>query len=365
MPINTDFNGPRQEGIGKYQVTQKNGERCSAAAAYIIPNLSRANLTVLTKTRASRINFKDGRAVSVSTFGKGGNKTLTASREIILCGGTFNTPQLLMLSGIGPAAHLKSMGIEVVADRPEVGENLQDHIDYVTAYKSGLKDTFGLSLPGLVDLTKAIFEWRRQGTGKLTSPMAEAGGFVRSSPELERPDLQYHFVVGALDDHLRKIHFGHGFSCHVCVLRPKSRGRVQLNSTKPTDIPKIDMGFFAEREDLDLMIKGFRMMRQLLEAPALKPWRKKELYTAGLSTDAELEQVIRDRADTVYHPVGTCRMGSDDASVVDPELRVRGVQGLRIADGSIMPRIIGGNTNAPIIMIGEKCADLLRSAAAA
>lgn len=365
IPMNGDFNGSRQEGIGKYQVTQKNGERCSAAAAYIIPNLNRANLTVMTKTRASKVNFQDGRAVSVSTFGKGGNKTLNARREIILCGGSFNTPQLLMLSGVGPAEHLRSHGIEVVADRPEVGENLQDHIDYVTAYKSGLKDTFGLSFKGLAELTSAIFEWRKHGTGKLTSPMAEAGGFVRSSPDLDRPDLQYHFVVGALDDHLRKIHFGHGFSCHVCVLRPKSRGRVQLNSAKPTDTPLIDMGFFSQRDDLDLMTKGFRMMRQLLESPALEPWRKKELYTANLSTDAELEQIIRNRADTVYHPVGTCRMGSDEASVVDPELRVRGVKGLRVADGSIMPRIIGGNTNAPIIMIGEKCADMLRSSAAA
>ena len=258
------------------------------------------------KTRvSSRINLEGKRAVSVNTSGKQGKQTLAARREIILCRGTFNTPQLLMLSGIGPADHLKSMGIEVVADRFEVGENLQDHIDYVTAFKSGMTDTFGLSVKGIMDLTKSIFEWRNHRRGKLTSPMAEAGGFVRSSPDLDHPNLQYHFVVGALDDHLRKPHLGHGFSCHVCVLRPKSRGRVRLNSANPTDNPMINMGFFSWHEELNLMIKGFRMMRQLLEASALAPWRKKELYTAGLTTDTELTRSITRSAPAAWGVTST------------------------------------------------------------
>ena len=357
--INPDFNGPEQEGLGVYQVTQKNGERCSAAAAYILPNLERPNLTVMTKTFANRIVFENKRAVGVEIEDKKGTRIVRASSEIIVAGGAFNTPQLLMLSGIGDGRALSNLGIEVVHDNPQVGQNLQDHIDYTAAYKSPLKDVFGISLKGTVDLTRAIFEWRNKKTGKLTSPFAEAGGFVKSSPEIDRPDLQYHFVVGIVDDHSRKIHLGHGFSCHMCVLRPKSRGSVSLKSAKPRDRVSIDTNFLAEQEDVDLLLKGFHNMRQLLEAPALAPWRKKELFTAGVSDDATLEKIIRDRADTVYHPVGTCRMGSDEQAVVDPQLRVNGVEGLRIADASIMPRLIGGNTNAPTIMIGEKCADMV------
>ena len=360
--INNDFNGPDQEGVGQYQVTQRGGERCSAAAAFIHPHMDRENLTVLTRTTAHKILIEGNRAIGVKISGKNGTEDLRAEKEIILAGGAFNSPHLLMLSGIGPAAHLQEHGLEVVYDSPEVGKNLQDHIDYVTAYKSARSDTFGVSLKGTVDIVKGIFDWSKRRSGKLTSTFAEAGGFVKSSPEIEKPDLQYHFVVGIVDDHNRKLHLGHGFSCHVCVLRPKSRGRVSLNSADPTVKPSIDMGFFSESEDMDLMIKGFRSMRKILEAPALAPWRKKELYTADVNTDAELEEVIRNRADTVYHPVGTCRMGSDPTSVVDPQLRVRGVKGLRIADASIMPRIIGGNTNAPTIMIGEKCADMIKQA---
>ena len=355
---NPDFNGPVQEGVGYYQVTQRDGERCSAAAAYLHPHLSRPNLTILTRTRAHRVLLEDGRAVGVDC-GKAG--TVRARREIVLAGGAFNTPQLLMLSGIGPGAHLREHGIEVVRDAAEVGANLQDHIDYISAWKSPRKDTFGLSLSGTRDLFRETGKWRRDGTGRLTTTFAEAGGFVKSSPDEERPDLQYHFVVGIVDDHNRKLHLGHGFSCHVCVLRPKSRGTVRLASPKATAKPAIDPNFLAEQEDADLLVKGVRGMREILTAPPLAPWRGKELYTDGSEDDATLERIVRDRSDTVYHPVGTARMGGDEASVVDPRLRVRGVDGLRIADASVMPRIIGGNTNAPSIMIGERCADFLRA----
>ncbi|EFL90711.1 GMC family oxidoreductase [Ahrensia sp. R2A130] len=361
VPVTDDFNGETQEGVGFYQVTQKNGERCSAAAAYIHPHMDRPNLTVMTKTMAQRLVFDDKRATGIVVKRSGNEETLTANHEIILAGGAFNTPQLLMLSGIGPAQHLREHGIEVVHDAPEVGQNLQDHVDYVMAFKSKKKDVFGLSFSGTADIFKGIVNWRNKRTGKLTTTFAETGGFVKSAADEDRPDLQYHFVVGIVDDHNRKLHLGHGFSCHVCVLRPHSRGEVRLKSNKPSDKVEIDMGFFTDTRDLDLLTKGVKQMRDLLYAPALAPWRAKELHTEGLQSDAELEPIIRKRADTVYHPVGTCRMGSDAGAVVDSKLRVNGVEGLRIADASIMPRVIGGNTNAPTIMIGERCAVWLKS----
>jgi len=359
--ITDDFNGAEQEGLGFYQVTQKNGERCSAAAAYIHPHMERPNLTVLTKTRAHKIIVKDGRAAGVKISGAGGSRTITSNKEIILAGGAFASPQLLMLSGIGPAKHLKELGIDVVADRPQVGQNLQDHIDYVTAYKSERKDVFGISLSGGRDILRGIFDWRNKRSGKLTTPFAETGGFFKSDKNLNRPDMQYHFVTGIVDDHNRKTHFGHGFSCHVCLLHPKSRGSVMLASSDVTKAPLIDMGFYSQDQDLKTMVKGFKAMRQLLNAPALAPWRGEELYTANIESDAEIEGILRQRSDTVYHPVGTCRMGADADAVVDPQLRVNGVAGLRVSDASIMPRIISGNTNAPTIMIAEKCADMIQN----
>ncbi|MEE9315028.1 MAG: GMC family oxidoreductase N-terminal domain-containing protein [Rhizobiaceae bacterium] len=360
LPNNDDFNGPTQEGVGLYQVTQKNGERCSAAAAYIHPHMDRPNLVVITDSVAEKIVFVGNRATGVRFKTKGRpSKIFKCTREVVLAGGAFNSPQLLMLSGIGPADDLRTHGIEVVVDSPEVGENLQDHIDYVTVHKSLKKDTFGISFRGIGDIFKGIKDWRRDRKGKLTTTFAEAGGFVKSSPEIDRPDLQYHFVVGIVDDHNRKLHCGHGYSCHVCVLRPKSRGNVRLASANYKDKPRIDMNFLSEEEDMKLLVKGFHAMRTILESPALQPWRGKELYTEGVTSEKELEQIIRNRADTVYHPVGTCRMGSDKRAVVDPKLRVRGVTGLRIADASIMPKIVGGNTNAPTIMIAEKCADMM------
>ncbi|MFD0917701.1 GMC family oxidoreductase [Pseudahrensia aquimaris] len=359
IPTNPDFNGETQEGLGFFQVTQKNGERHSAAAAYIWPHMNRKNLTVLTKTRAEKLLFEGTRAAGVRVTNKSGTRDLHAGSEVILAGGAFNSPQLLMLSGIGPAQHLKQHGIGVIADRPQVGENLQDHVDYITAIRSPRKDVFGLSISGTVDIFKGVFDWRNKRTGKLTTTFAETGGFIRSSPDIDRPDLQLHFVVGMVDDHNRKLHLGHGFSCHVCVLRPKSRGTVRLAGPTSKTAPAIDMNFFGEREDFDTMLRGYHAMHRILDAPALKPWRGKDLYTEKVANEAELERIIRERSDTVYHPVGTCRMGSDADAVVDPQLRVNGVTGLRIADASIMPRLIGGNTNAPTIMIGEKCADMI------
>ena len=359
---NPDFNGPEQEGVGMYQVTHKNGERCSAAKAYLTPHLSRPNLTVITGAHATRILMEGHRAVGVEYRQGGETKTLKASREVLLSAGAFLSPQLLMLSGIGPRAHLQAHGIPVVHDLPGVGQHLHDHVDVVQVVNAPhLKELFGLSFAGMVQAIKGIFEWRNFRTGMLTTNFAEAGGFVKSAPAEPVPDLQFHFVIGKLVDHGRKTVFGHGYSCHVCLLRPLSRGSVMLASADPMQPPLMDPNFLAERDDMDRMIRGFKQMRALLNQPALAGYRGQELpASAAAQTDEEIETFIRNHADTIYHPVGSCRMGDGPLDVVDAQLRVHGIQGLRVVDASIMPRVVGGNTNAPTIMIAEKAVDMIR-----
>ncbi|MDP3820063.1 MAG: choline dehydrogenase [Burkholderiales bacterium] len=364
-PVNRDFNGAGQEGVGLYQVTHKNGERFSAAKAYLTPNLARANLTVMTGAHTTRILLEGRRAVGVEVRVGGELRQLKAKREVLLCAGALQSPQLLMLSGIGPGAQLQKHGITTVHDLPGVGANLHDHVDVVQVVDTPqVKDLFGLSLTGAVNAIKGIFEWRRARSGMLTTNFAEAGGFIKSSPNETLPDLQLHFVIGKLIDHGRKTVFGHGYSCHVCLLRPRSRGSVTLASGDPMAAPLIDPNFFGERDDMDRLLTGFKLMRKLLQQPALAGYRGRELPASAVAqTDAQIETFIRGHADTIYHPVGTCRMGSGATDVVDAQLRVQGVQGLRVVDASIMPSIIGGNTNAPVIAIAEKAADMLRSAA--
>ena len=360
---NPDFNGPGQEGAGIYQVTHRNGERWSVAKGYLTPNLARPNLQVLTGATATRVLLDGARATGVEILQGGTKRVLQARREVLLSAGALQTPQLLQVSGIGPGAELQSLGVPVRHDLPAVGRHLHDHVDVVQVVDAPhLKELFGLSLVGAWRALKGIGEWRRQRSGMLTTNFAEAGGFFRSSPEVATPDLQLHFVVGKLLDHGRKTVFGHGYSCHVCLLRPVSRGSVRLASPDPLAAPRIDPAFLAERADMDRMVLGFKAMRRILQQPALAQFGGRELKaTAGAQTDAQIEQVIRAYADTIYHPVGSCRMGPDPRhDVVDSQLRVHGLQGLRVVDASVMPRIVSGNTNAPVVMIAEKAADMIR-----
>ena len=362
---NPDFNGATQEGVGLYQVTHKGGERCSAAKAFLTPNLSRPNLHVLTGVHVTRVLLEHGRAVGVAYLQDGAEKTLRVEREVILSAGTFQSPQLLLLSGIGPADELRRHGIAVRHELPGVGLHLHDHPDVVQVWDvPGAHELFGLSPSGAWRTMADIRQWRDHRRGPLTTNFAEAGGFIKSDPAEPVPDLQLHFVVGKLVDHGRATVFGHGFSCHVCVLRPQSRGSVRLASNDPLAPPRIDPAFLQADEDVHRLVRGFRMMREILQQPALARRGGRE-QSAGARSDAEIEAFIRRHADTIYHPVGSCRMGNGPLDVVDARLRVHGVEGLRVVDGSVMPRVIGGNTNAPIIMIAERAARWIRKGPAA
>lgn len=362
---NDDFNGPEQEGFGVYQVTQKNGERWSAARAYLHPHMgTRPNLSVECGARVLRILIENGRAVGVQVRQSGVVRTFRARREVIVSAGALQSPQILMLSGIGDAAHLKSRGVEVVHHLPGVGRDLQDHPDFIFGYEAKSLDLIGISGRGTLRLIKEILRYRRERRGLVASNFAEAGGFFKTRPDLPAPDIQIHFIVAMVDDHARKLRMGHGFSSHLCLLRPKSRGTVTLASADPMAPPEIDPAFLTHPDDIEDMVLGFKATRRIMDAPALAAVRGRDLFTADVRTDDDIRAVLRARVDTVYHPVGTCRMGVDDGAVVTPELKVRGIDGLRVVDASIMPTLIGGNTNAPSIMIGEKAADMIRRGAA-
>ena len=361
--LREDFNADEHEGLGIYQLTQKNGERCSAARAYIHAHMgSRANLRVETRAHATRILFEGKRAVGVEYRQGKELKQIRARREVIVSSGAFQTPQLLMLSGVGDSAVLGKHGITTVNHLPGVGQNLQDHPDFVFGYMSDNPNFNGISLKALPRLLRAIGQYRRERTGPMTSNFAECGGFLKTRPDLDVPDIQLHFGMALADDHGRKRHRGTGFTCHVCLLRPKSRGEVTIGSTDPFAPPVIDPNFFGDPDDLETMVAGFKTTRRLMETPALRALQKKEMFTEGVHSDDAIRNLLRARVDTVYHPVGSAKMGvNDPMAVVDPKLKVYGVEGLRVVDASIMPTLIGGNTNAPTIMIGEKAADMIKA----
>lgn len=360
LPANHDFNGATQEGVGYYQVTQRDGQRCSAAKAYLTTAKKRKNLTILTDAHAERILFENKKAVGVNLLQKKSAKTVRAKREVIVSAGAFQSPQLLMLSGVGPAAHLREHGVDVVHNASEVGRNLQDHLDWTALYRTTAPNSVGINMEMITGALPALSAYRKRREGPFTSNLAESGGFLKTDPSEPETDIQLHFVTGLVDDHGRKKHLGRGISCHVCVLRPKSRGTVTLSSANATDAPVIDPNFLGDDDDLQRLKKGARIIERLFDAPSLAAIRGKRLYLEEPADDQALEADIRARSDTIYHPVGTCRMGSDADAVLDPQLNVNGVEGLRVVDASVMPFLISGNTNAPTIMIGEKAADIIK-----
>ncbi|MGB7378939.1 MAG: choline dehydrogenase [Rivularia sp. (in: cyanobacteria)] len=356
---NNDFNGIQQEGVGFYQVNQKNRQRHSAATAYLKPVLSRKNLTVKTNSQVTRILF-DGKQV-VGLIYKNINKNteheIKINKELILSAGAINSPQLLMLSGIGCAKHLKSLNIPVLIDLPGVGQNLQDHLSVSIVYKCTKPITLAK-----IDKPYNILKYLFFKKGDLTSNISEAGGFLKTTKELNNVNLQLHFVPGCLINHgftKRKVH---GFTLCPTLLYPQSKGKITLRSKNPLESPVIQPNFLANKQDLETLLAGVKISRQILQQQAFDKFRGEEILPGlQMQSNQDIHTFIRNTAESLYHPVGTCKMGNDSMSVVNSKLQVHGLQGLRVVDASIMPNIIGGNTNAPTIMIAEKAADMIKS----
>ena len=366
VKIRDDFNTGDNEGAGFWQSTifhseNKNGQRCSTAAAYLLPYIkNRENLEIITKANVVRIIFDGKKAVGLEYMHQGKKKKIRAHKEVILSAGSLMSPTILQRSGIGASEDIKRHGIELIHELPGVGKNLQDHIDFNFCFKTNDKNTLGFSPGGFLKILGETAKWLTHGNSMISSTLSEAGGFLKTDQSLDRPDIQHHFVIGLIDDHLRKLHYGYGYSCHVCLLRPYSRGTVSLASSEYNDAPLINPNFLKDNRDIETLIKGAKMTQNILNTPPLKKYQKREIYGVHSNlTDKEWEQHIRNRADTIYHPVGTCKMGKDPLAVVDSSLKIRGLKNIRVADASIMPTITSGNTNAPTIMIGEKCATMI------
>jgi choline dehydrogenase-like flavoprotein len=359
---NPDFNGAQQEGVGAYQVTQDKGERCSAARAYIHPyKNTRHNLTLMLNTNTRRVIFENKRAVGVEVIRDGQRQVLRANREIIICAGALKSPQLLMLSGIGQDTHLLRNGIPVLHHLPGVGHELQDHPCFVFGYQSNNMDLFGFSFRGIQNMWRKYKNYAHMRTGMWSSNFVEAGGFLRTNPSSLVPDIQLSFSSTLVGNHANAFHWGHGLSCKLSLLHPLSRGRVSLASNRASDPPVIVPNLFGDERDLYNMVAGFRLTQRLMEGPTMSPLWQKNLFTEGVVTDEDIRSVLRQRVDTAHHPVGTCRMGDGYNAVVNPRLCVHGMRALRVVDASIMPTIIGGNTNAAAIMIAEKAADMIKA----
>jgi choline dehydrogenase-like flavoprotein len=362
IPFNPDVNGAEHYGCYEVQVTQKDGERHSTAAAFIYPNLGRPNLDVQTGAHTARLLFEQRRAVGVEYYQGGEIRQVRARREIVLSGGAFGSPQILMASGVGPGSHLQELGIRPVLDAPGVGQNLQDHISALLVYRSPRNyDTFGLSAVGILRLLKAMWEWRQRRTGMVTSCVAESGAYYRTDPGVEVADMEMELLVGIVDDHARKTHLGHGFSAHLLLARPQSTGEVRLASPDTRVAPLIDPRYFSHPYDIPTLVKGTQIALDIMNARPFDACRGEMLIPYERDDPAQIEATLRAYADTEYHVCGTCKMGpdGDPMAVVDATLRVRGLDNLRIADASIMPCVTSNNINAPVIMIGEKCADMM------
>jgi len=355
---NDDFNGPRQDGVGWYQVTQRKGRRCSAATAYLRPAMTRPNLTVYTNALATNVVIEGGRATGVTYVRQGQTETARANAEVIVCGGAVNSPQLLMLSGVGPADHLIEHGIEVLADSAGVGANLSDHpvlpVIWSTPRLRGLWEKTG---------NAGVLRWKLTHRGPVTSNLAESGGFAHSAPGLPAPDLQLHVLPGPYRDQGLADPAQRAMSVLVALVDVKSRGRIRLRSADPRHRPAIDPGYLSDGGgDARALVAGLKLAREFVTAPPMAAICKSELAPgAHIRSDTELLDYVRASLATLYHPAGTCAMGGESRwnSVVDPELRVRGVAGLRVVDASVMPTVPRGNTNAPTIAIAERAADLI------
>ncbi len=358
---NDDFNGPQQDGFGLFDLNQRHGVRWSSSRAFLHPVLQRPNLTVLADALVERVRLQGRRAVGVTLRQRGQRLELDAGNEVVVCAGTVNAPQLLMLSGIGAAADLQRHGVSVVHDLPGVGQNLQDHPTVSIAMDNPSAESYALSWRSAGRVALAPLRYAFGQTGMLASNAAEAGGFIRTSPTLDRPDVQYTFMVG-LKDNPRTLPRRHGYFLHMAVLRPRTRGTVALASADPAARPELRPQFLEDRRDVLTLMAALREARRIVAMPALQALSGAELSPGpAVADDAALETFIRDKVATTYHPVGTCKMGpaSDAQSVVDAQLRVHGVEGLRVADASIMPNLIGGNTSAPSMMIGERAAHFI------
>jgi len=369
FPLTGDFNGFQQEGFGPYQLTIHDGQRWSAARGYLHPVLSRPNLTCLTGARTTKIVVEGGRATGVEIYDEAtkARRVIQASGEVLLSAGAVQSPHILQLSGIGDPEELAAHGVPVVHPLKGVGANLQDHLDVCMSWECPKPITLYSLRKGLIK-TLAIginYMLFRKGIGR--ENMLESGAFLRSRPDLDRPDLQVHTVLAIMQDHGKVAVSKDGFTFHVCQLRPESRGRVGLKSADPMDDPAIFANYLDREEDRRAIREGVRMMRKVAEQPALRPYITAEYAPgAGVQTDAEIDAWVKQTAETIYHPVGTCRMGvaGDPMAVVDAECRVQGLKGLRVIDASVMPTLVGGNTNAPTIMIAEKISDVIRGRAA-
>ncbi len=359
---NPDFNGADQEGVGWYQVTQKGGQRCSSAAAYLHPVMDRPNLTVMTNSHTARVILEGKRAIGIEVVRGITRRKLFARKEVILSAGAFGSPQIMLLSGIGARDKLEPHAIDCLHELPGVGENLQEHPDVTVLANDKTASSMAFARPrGLARGIGEGVKYLRKKEGFLASSLAESGGFIKSSPAVERPDLQLHFIPALVEDHGRKLsrYLQYGFTVHVSVLRPDSRGRVTLKSASPKDKPEIELNILEKQADMDCLVRGVKRVREIIQSPELSRYAGKEYLPGSDVPDDGLESYIRDNANTIYHPVGTCKMGSDDMAVVDNSLKVHGLEGLRVVDASIMPTIISGNTNAPTIMIAEKAAEMI------
>ncbi|WP_149535610.1 GMC family oxidoreductase [Siccirubricoccus phaeus] len=364
LPRNEDFNGAEQEGAGFYQTTSRNGWRCSAATAYLKPARGRPNLTIVTDAHSTGLLLEGRRAAGVKLERHGAKLTVKAAREVILCGGAIASPHLLMLSGIGPAAHLQEMGIAVVHDLPAVGRNLQDHFQARLAYRVNQKASINTRTATWWGKALMGAEFALKRTGPLTVSAGTAGLFARVLPGSATPDVQFHFLPFSTSATMLELHPFPGMTISACQLRPESRGTITLASPDPRAKALIHANYLATETDRRCMIEGAKLGRRLAQTAAMARWVEEEISPGpGAASDEEWLDWIRRTGGTIYHPSGTCRMGGDPESVVDPELRVRGIEGLRVADASVMPTVVSGNTNAPAIMIGEKCADMVKAAA--